>query len=83
MTSVDSVSCVSLKYALPQWQWARQHYSIPQGVLPLILLGLIAASLGEMLGYGLDEGKAMEQMRDFECHRERHFAKPTQKALID
>ncbi len=79
--SAPLIPLIRLKHTLPQWQRARQNYSIPRGVLLPIFLGLIAASLGEMLGYGLGAGKAMAQMRDFEYHRERHLAKPKQPVL--
>jgi glycosyltransferase involved in cell wall biosynthesis len=72
---VPLIPLIRLNYTLLQWQRVRQSCSIPLGVLLPILLGLIAASFGEMLGYGLGAGKAMAQMRDFEYHRERHLAK--------
>lgn len=66
------IPLVRLKHTLPQISRAKQHYAVPSPVLPVILVGLVVASFGEMLGYALGAGKAMEQMREFEYHRDQH-----------
>lgn len=49
---------------------------LPPGVLPLLLiLGLVASSLGEMVGYSLGPGDSGTKMHDLHFHRSRHLSK--------
>ncbi|MBW4495136.1 MAG: glycosyltransferase [Oscillatoria princeps RMCB-10] len=68
------IPLVRIRHTLPNVRRAKQHYKLPRFVWPPIIAGLIAASVGEMLGYALGAGNAMEQMKEYEYHRERHLA---------
>jgi hypothetical protein len=42
-------------------------------VLPALVAGLVLEGIGEMTGYALGIGDAMEKLSDMEFHRERHL----------
>jgi len=49
---------------------------LPRGALPaLVILGLVAGALGEMLGYSLGPGDSGARMHDLHFHRSRHLSK--------
>lgn len=68
------IPLVRLRHTLPHISRAKQHHQLSSLVLPSVILGLVAASLGETIGYALGAGKAMEHICDFEYHRDRHIA---------
>lgn len=81
--SAPLIPLVRLRHTLPHIQRAKQHHKLPPLVLPPMILGLVAASLGELMGYALGAGNAMQQMCDFEYHRDRHLAKRDRQAVAN
>lgn len=49
--------------------WSR----VPNGVLPMLLLGLFVSALGELTGYCAGPGQARPKLAEFEFHRVRHL----------
>jgi len=52
---------------------ARRHKQLVPRVLPSLMVGLLAHSLGEMIGYARGEGPAREKMTALEFHHDRHL----------
>jgi hypothetical protein len=50
----------------------RRRELLP-GILPPLLVGLVANALGEMIGYALGPGNVVEAFTTLEFHRERHL----------
>jgi hypothetical protein len=46
---------------------------VPNGVLPMLLLGLLVSALGELVGYCAGPGQARPKLAEFEFHRVRHL----------
>ena len=47
--------------------------SVPRGVLPMLLIGLWASAMGELMGYAAGHGGARPKLAEFEFHRVRHL----------
>ena len=52
---------------------------MPRGVFPALVLGLAASAAGELAGFTLGLGAAIDKLAYFEFHRPRH-AKPRRSA---
>ncbi len=74
------IPLVRIRHTLPNVRRAKQHYKLPPFIWLPIIAGLIAGSLGEMLGYASGAGKAMQQMKEYEYHRDRHLAERDRQA---
>jgi hypothetical protein len=61
---------------------SSQQRSLPPGVLPILLLGLIVSATGEMIGYAFGAGDAKQKLSKFEFHRARHLAKPIRQRSV-
>jgi GT2 family glycosyltransferase len=59
---------------------SSQQRSLPLGVLPILLLGLIVSAAGEMMGYAFGAGDAKQKLSKFEFHRVNHLAKRHRQA---
>jgi GT2 family glycosyltransferase len=59
---------------------SSQQPSVPPGVLPILLLGLIVSATGEMIGYFSGAGDAKRKLSGFEFHRVNHLAKRHRQA---
>lgn len=55
-------------------QGKRKQVQMPRGTLLVTVLGLIADGLGQMIGYILGYGNALQQYADAEFHRELYLA---------
>jgi GT2 family glycosyltransferase len=53
-------------------QPGRQKQLLPR-ILPSLIIGLAVDGIGEMLGYALGVGDALEKLTDMEFHRERYL----------
>jgi len=53
-------------------QPGRQKQLLPR-ILPSLIIGLAVDGIGEMLGYALGIGDALEKLTDMEFHRERYL----------
>jgi hypothetical protein len=50
------------------------HHSLPSGIFPTLILGLVVSALGEMVGYALGVGDAKRKLSNLEFHRIRHIS---------
>lgn len=56
----------------------RPHNLLP-GVLPALIVGLAVDGAGEMIGYAMGAGRAMEKLSNMEFHRDRYLRSGTGK----
>jgi GT2 family glycosyltransferase len=59
-------------------QPGRPQKLLPR-ILPLLIIGLVVDGIGEMVGYGLGIGRAVEKLSDLEFHRERYLNRRDKK----
>jgi len=67
---------VLTRRALPGVRRARRMYPISAGVYPLLFIGTVARSVGEMIGYAVGLiAKAEESIEDYELHKVAYAAR--------
>ncbi len=71
---------IKLQHMLRQLRTMEQR-TVPSGVLPVLILGLVAGAVGEMTGYALGIGDAKRKAAQFEFHRVRHLARKNRQAM--
>jgi len=69
------IPLVRLRRILREIGRREQHRNLIPRVLPALMLGLAVDGMGEMMGYALGAGDAMEKIFYFEFHRDRHLTK--------
>lgn len=76
------IPLIRLKQILRQLRKVEHQGIAPAGVLPVMVLGLIAGAVGEMTGYALGVGQAASKATQLEFHRVRHLAKTSRQAIV-
>ncbi|MGH7791074.1 MAG: hypothetical protein ACREOB_02040, partial [Thermodesulfobacteriota bacterium] len=68
------IPAVRFSRILHQLNRSGSHHSLPSGVFPTLILGLVVSALGEMFGYALGTGTAKQKLSNLEFHRIRHIS---------
>jgi GT2 family glycosyltransferase len=75
------IPLVRLRRILRQLLWSSQQCHLLPRVLPVLILGLVVNSVGEIIGYALGEGGASQELSYFEFHRSRHVSERDRQML--
>jgi glycosyltransferase involved in cell wall biosynthesis len=66
------IPVIRFRRIFQQLRRSGQRRNLPPGVLPMLVLGLVASGTGEMMGYAMGAGDAKRRLSSFEFHRYRH-----------
>ncbi len=76
------IPLVRLRRILDQTRRSEHWHVLPAGVIPMLLLALIASALGELMGYAVGVGEeAKRRLAMFEFHRVRYQPKWWRRSL--
>jgi hypothetical protein len=81
--SAPAIPLVRLLRIIRQLRQPGRRRDLLPRVLPALAAGLIIDGIGEMVGYAIGSGTAMEKLSDMEFHRERYLCARDKYARVE